>query len=225
MTPAERLAAVRARVAAACAACGRDPASVGLIAVGKTFPAEAVAAVHGAGQVDFGENYAQELRDKAAALAGSTPPIRWHFIGRIQTNKAKMIAPVAYRVHAVEEVRQAEALAARAPGPLDVLVAVNQGGEDTKGGVRPSEALERCAAVDAVPGVRVVGLMTLPPPTEDPEDSAPYFEELAALAAAGRARGLALNELSMGMSHDFEVAIRHGATWVRVGTAIFGARG
>jgi PLP dependent protein len=219
-----RLAEVQARVTTACAACGRDPATVHLLAVGKTHPAAAVAGAHAAGQIDFGENYAQELRDKATALADLTPAIRWHFIGRVQSNKARMIAPLAYRVHALEEVRHAEALAARAPGPLRVLVSVNQGGEESKGGIRPAAALDRCAEIARVPGVRVVGLTTIPPASDDPERMAPYFDELAALAARGRARGLPLDELSMGMSHDFEVAIRFGATWIRVGTAIFGAR-
>jgi len=220
----DRLNAVRARIALACAAAGRDPAEVGLIAVSKTHSAAAIVQAHGAGQLDFGENYAQELRDKARELGELTPPVRWHYIGRIQSNKAKYIAPVSARVHAVQSVRHAEALVQRAPGALKVLVAVNQGAEDTKAGVAPADALEVCEDISRVAGIELVGLMTLPPPTDDPEAGAPYFEELADLAARGRARGLSLHELSMGMSHDFEVAIRYGATWIRVGTAIFGPR-
>lgn len=221
MTIREGLARVRARIDAACLAAGRDPSEVSLVAVSKTFPIEALREARDAGQLDLGESYAQELRDKAAALDG----VRWHFIGRLQTNKAKYVAPVAYRIHALETVEQAEALAKRAPGPLKCLVSVHTGDEESKGGVPPAQVLERCRALAAVPGIEVVGLMTLPPYTEDPEGAAPHFAEVAALAARGRAEGLPLTELSMGMSHDFEVAIRHGATWVRVGTAIFGARG
>lgn len=216
-----RLHAVQGRVLRACEAAGRDPADVHLVAVSKVHPASAVAACAAAGQVDFGESYAQELRDKAAEIAA---PVRWHFIGRLQSNKAKYVAPVAHRVHALEEVRHAEALVARAPDGVDALVAVNVGGEETKGGVAPSDVLDRVRALSAVDGLRVRGLMTLPPYREDPEDVAPFFAEVADLAARGRADGHALHELSMGMTHDFEVAIRHGATWIRVGTAIFGER-
>ncbi len=217
---AERLAAVRARVADACAQAGRDPGEVGLIAVSKTRPAALLLEAREAGQVDFGESYAQELRDKGPVVPGA----RWHFIGRIQRNKAKYIAPHAYRVHALESVAHAQALAARAPRELGCLVAVNVGGEASKGGVAPSEVLDRCEALSAVDGIALKGLMCIPPWRDAPEDCGPFFEELACLAAEGRRRGLPLTELSMGMSHDYPVAIRHGATWVRVGTAIFGVR-
>lgn len=218
---AARLAEVRARIDAAARAAGRDPATVGLVAVSKTFPVEVAQAAVDAGQRDLGENYAQELRDKAAVVRG---PVRWHFVGRVQSNKARYVASVAYRVHALEEVRHAEALVARAPDGLDALLYVDIGREPTKGGVPPEAVRERVRELARVPGLRLRGLMCLPPPVEDPEDAAPYFAETAALLAACRADGHALDELSMGMSHDFEVAIRHGATWVRVGTAIFGAR-
>lgn len=218
---AGRLTAVRARVDAACRDAGRDPAGVHLIAVSKVHPASAIAAAAAAGQVDFGESYAQELRDKARVVEA---PVRWHFVGRIQSNKAKYIAPVAHRVHALEEVRHAEALAARAEHGVDALVAVNVGGEETKGGVASAEVVGRVRALAAVDGVRIRGLMTLPPFREDPADVGPFFAELADLLARCRADGHGMDELSMGMSHDFEVAIRHGATWVRVGTAIFGPR-
>jgi len=220
MSVAERLAAVQSQVSAACHAAGRDPADVGLIAVSKHVPVAAIAEAAASGHCDFGESYAQELRDKAALH----PTLRWHFIGRLQRNKAKYVAPVAARIHALETVAQAEAMLTRAPGPLHALVSVNLGGQESKGGVTAQEALDRCAVLHALPGLAVVGLMTMPPPSEDPEDAAPYFEELADLAARGRARGLPLDELSMGMSADFAVAIRFGATWVRVGTAIFGPR-
>lgn len=217
----ENLGRVQARLTAACLAAGRDPAEVSLVAVGKTFPASCVLEAAEAGQRHFGENFGQELRDKARDIEVE---LFWHYIGRVQKNKAKYIAPVAHRVHALESVPQAEALAKRAPGVLSCLVAVNIGREDSKGGVLPEETLTRCAHLQAVEGISIVGLMCIPPHRDDPEESAPFFEEMAALAQRGRAEGLGLQELSMGMSHDFEVAVRHGATWVRVGTAIFGAR-
>lgn len=220
MTPEAGLAAVRARLDAACVAAGRAPSEVGLVAVSKLQPVAAIDAAAAAGHRDFGESYAQELRDKAA----DRPSLRWHFIGRLQTNKARYVANVAWRVHALETEDQARALAARAERPLSCLVAVNVGGEAQKSGVPPAEAVARCKALSRVPGIVVVGLMCLPPEREDPEDVAPFFAELAHLASVGRAEGLPLHELSMGMSHDFPVAVRHGATWVRVGTAIFGER-
>ncbi len=218
---AQRLAHVRERVHAACTAAGRDPAEVTLVAVSKTFPVPVLQAAVDAGQIHFGESYAQELRDKPPALPDH---LRWHFLGRLQSNKAKYVAPVAHRIHALESVAQVEALVQRAPGPLAGLVSVHLGDEASKGGVLPAAVLDRCAELHRIDGMDIVGLMTLPPFREDPEDMAPFFEELADLAARGRDRGLPLTELSMGMSHDFDVAIRHGATWIRVGTAIFGPR-
>ena len=220
MDLADRYRAVLARVGEACREAGRNPDSVSLIAVSKTHPAERIRDVMSHGQLHFGESYAQELRDKGAQVQGPC----WHFIGRIQTNKAKYIAPVAYRVHALESVRQAEALAARAPGTLHALMSVNVGREASKGGVLPEDVLDQAKALSRVKGIELCGLMTLPPTAEDPEDTAPFFAELAHLASEGRREGLPLLELSMGMSHDFHVAVRHGATWVRVGTALFGPR-
>ncbi|TVQ91891.1 MAG: YggS family pyridoxal phosphate-dependent enzyme [Deltaproteobacteria bacterium] len=220
----DRLALVQETIHKACATARRDPETVGLIAVSKRHPPSAILRAHASGHLDFGENYAQELRDKSQDLRRTTPPIRWHFIGQIQSNKAKYIAPTAYRIHALEEVRHAQALARRASAELIGLVAVNVAREQSKGGVRVEEALERCAALDAIDGITIRGLMTLPPPQDDPERSAPHFEKLALLAEEGRAQGLELTELSMGMSQDYHVAIRYGATWIRVGTAIFGPR-
>jgi len=215
-----RLAQLRRRIDDACVKAGRPTTDVHLVAVSKTHPLAAVETVAAMGQLDFGESYAQELRDKAAAR----PHLRWHFIGRLQTNKAKYIAPVAYRVHALERLDHAQALAKRATRPLKCLVAVNVAGEASKSGVPARDALDAVRSLGAVDGIEVCGLMTLPPPVEDPADAAPWFAELAELAERGRAQGLALNELSMGMTHDYEVAIAHGATWIRVGTAIFGPR-
>ncbi len=225
MSVGDALLRVLADVARAAADAGRDPASVRLLAVSKGHGADAIRAAFDAGQRDFGENYLQELEQKAAALADL--PIGWHFIGRPQGNKLRRIAARAAWVHAVDSVDHAAALGRARAGapPLPVLLAVNVGGESSKGGIEPSDALAIAERVAAADGVTLRGLMALPPFHDDPEASRPHFEALAALAAEGRARGLPLDELSMGMSHDFPVAVACGATWVRVGTSIFGARG
>ena len=221
------LAAIRARVDAAARAAGREPGDVCLLAVSKTHPVEAIQAALGAGQRDFGESRAQELRDKSRSLEGAAPAPRWHFIGHLQRNKVKYVVGRAALIHAVDSARLAEAIGARARS-LDVtqrvLVEVNIDGEAAKSGVSVTDALALCAQVDATPGVALAGLMAIPRWREDPAAVAPSFQALSALAAEGRARGLALDTLSMGMSQDFEVAIACGATLVRVGTAIFGRR-
>jgi len=221
----DALLRVRAEVAGAATAARRDPASVRLLAVSKGHGVDAIRAAFEAGQRDFGENYLQELEQKAAALADL--PITWHFIGRPQGNKLRRIAAHAAWVHAIDSVAHAAALGRAREGqpPLPVLLAVNLGREASKGGIEPSDALAVAEAVAAVDGVTLRGLMALPPFSDDLEASRPHFEALAALAADGRARRLPLDELSMGMSHDFPVAVACGATWVRVGTSIFGARG
>jgi PLP dependent protein len=221
MSVAEGLQTVRQTIADVCQELGRSHDSVHLIAVSKRHPPEAIEAALQAGQHHFGENFAQELRDKARALPST---LNWHFMGRIQRNKAKYIAPVAHRVHSLETVEQAEALGSRSEHPLGCLIAVNIGREQQKSGVSPSELLHRLRALDRVPQISVHGLMCLPPHHEDPEETAPYFEEMASLLAAAKADGFPLDELSMGMSHDYHVALRYGATWLRVGTAIFGQR-
>jgi PLP dependent protein len=211
MSIAENLAAIRTQL----------PPTTTLVAVSKTRPAEAVREALLAGQVHFGENYAQELRDKVDEVgAGPT----WHFIGSLQRNKVKFVVGRAALIHDVDSLALAEEISKRSgERPTDILVGVNMG-EAQKSGVAPSEALALCKAITALSGVRLRGMMTIPPATEDPEGAAPFFQELAALAARGRAEELPLAELSMGMSHDWHVAIRNGATIVRVGTAIFGAR-
>jgi hypothetical protein len=230
---------VRARVDDAARRAGRAPEAVTLVAVSKTQPAAAVEAAWAAGARDFGENYAQELRDKAGAT--HAPGARWHFIGRLQTNKARLVVGIAQVVETVDSARLLEAVAARvrgltrAPGaprseggtPVaqDVLIQVNVGDEPQKGGV-PDGAL--AALLDqalAEARVRVLGLMAIPPAVDTAEAARPYFARLRALRDREAARtGAALAELSMGMSADFEAAVAEGATRVRVGTAIFGAR-
>lgn len=222
MTIALRWREVRARVDAACARANRAVTDVTLIAVSKTHPVSAIREALAAGATDFGENYAQELAEKRADL----PELRWHFIGRLQRNKAKLVAGHVVLVHAVDTVELAQELAKRAGGVLQpVLISVNVAGEDTKGGVTPATAPDLARALAAVPGIRLDGLMTMPPPADDPEASRPAFLALAALRdRLAQDLGVPLPVLSMGMSGDFEVAIACGATHVRVGTAIFGAR-
>jgi pyridoxal phosphate enzyme (YggS family) len=219
---AARWQAVRARVDAACVRAGRAPAEVTIVAVSKMQPASAVREAAAAGATDFGENYAQELATKRGECGDD---LRWHFIGRLQRNKAKLVAGQVALVHAVDSLELAQELAKRAEHLQPILLAVNLAGEASKGGIPASGAGELARAVAAVANVRLDGLMTMPPPAEDPEASRPHFQALRALRdrLAGEL-GLALPVLSMGMSGDFEVAIACGATHVRIGTAIFGAR-
>lgn len=224
MTVAEGLAHVRDRIARAAEAAGRDPASVRLIAVSKTKPAAAIREAYALGQRDFGENYAQELVQKAEELADLTE-LRWHFIGHLQTNKARFVVRVAHMVHTVDGPSLARELGKRAAKegrqPLPVLVEVNVGGEAQKHGVTADDLGSALAAVDAEPSLALRGLMTMPP--NDLDAARRAFEALSSLRAqnGGAAR---LPELSMGMSDDLEIAVACGATLVRVGTAIFGGR-
>jgi pyridoxal phosphate enzyme (YggS family) len=211
----------RARIARAAAAAGRDPASVRLVAVSKTKPASAVREAYEAGQRDFGENYAQELADKAEQLR-DLPDLRWHFIGHLQSNKARVVAPLVHLVHTVDSPSLARELGKRTSGrTLPVLVEVNVGGEAQKHGASPDGLAELLDAVEAVPNLALSGLMTVPP--ADLEATRRAFEELASLRSrlGGPSR---LLELSMGMTADLEIAVACGATLVRVGTAIFGER-
>ncbi|WP_342381059.1 YggS family pyridoxal phosphate-dependent enzyme [Myxococcus stipitatus] len=217
---AERLASVRARVAEACVRAGRPVESVTLVAVSKLKPAALIREAYAAGQRDFGENYAQELRDKAAELA-DLDGLRWHAIGPLQTNKVKYVAKVAHAFHALERLEVARELSKRREGttPLPCYVEVNVGGESTKSGLEPSALPEFLTQVRALPGLELVGLMSLPPPTDDEARALGYFQRLRELAWHH-----GLPRLSMGTTHDFERAIQAGATHVRVGTAIFGER-
>jgi len=227
MSIPEALVTIRARVDAAALRAGREPTSVRLLAVSKTHPVEAIQAALAAGQRDFGESRAQELRDKARALEAAPTPPRWHFIGHLQRNKVKYVVGRAALIHAIDSDRLARAVGARAVSlgvEQRVLVEVNIDEEPAKTGVVPSDALALCEAVARAPGLSLTGLMAIPRWRPDPESVTPSFRALAALAAEGRRRGLTLDELSMGMSHDFEVAVACGATIVRVGTSIFGRR-
>ncbi len=227
MSVREGLALVAERIAEACKAASRDPATVTLIAVSKTKPASAIREAYEAGQRDFGENYAQELAQKAAEL-GDLDGLRWHFIGHLQTNKAKQVAGIAHLVHTIDSAALAGAVAKRAAtrfegtrDRLPVLVEVNVGGEPQKHGVTTGALGALLDAIDAEDRLELRGLMTVPP--DDLGETERAFDDLAALRERhGGARRLP--HLSMGMSHDLEIAIAAGATMIRVGTAIFGAR-
>jgi hypothetical protein len=229
VTRAEEIAAglgrVRDRLAAAERAAGRPPGSVRLVAVSKKMSASDVQAAAAAGQRDFGESYAQELRDKLTALAG-TPDLRWHFIGPLQSNKVKYVAGRVALVHAVDSAARLEDIERRG-APQACLVQVNVAGESHKHGVAPDALPALLDRFGGLRSVRCEGLMLIPPLGDDAEAARRHFAALRALRdrEAARARpNVDLRELSMGMSQDLEVAVAEGATIVRVGTAIFGAR-
>jgi pyridoxal phosphate enzyme (YggS family) len=217
--------AVKSRIERAAQEAGRDPAAIRLLAVSKEQPAEAVRAAYALGQRAFGENYVQEAVAKAAALS-DLADIEWHLIGPLQSNKARAAAQGFACVHTIDRAKIAERLsAARESGPpLDVCVQVNISGERSKSGVAPKEALALLDAVAALPRLRLRGLMGIAEPTSDRELQRTQYRRLRELFEAARAGGLSLDTLSMGMSADLEAAIAEGATIVRVGTALFGAR-
>lgn len=222
-----RLATINDRIRQATAAAARAPESVRLVAVSKTHPADSVREAVACGQIVFGENYIQEARDKVAAL--SDTPARWHFIGHLQTNKAKYAVRLFELVHSVDSLRLAEAINQEAAkrGKLQrVLIQVNIAGEASKSGSAPDEAAALVRQAIALPHLRVEGLMTMPPYFDDPVRARPFFKRLREIrdAIVDAAPGHALPELSMGMTGDFEAAIAEGATLVRIGTAIFGER-
>ena len=225
---ASNLAAVRERIAAAAGAAGRDSGSVRLVAVSKTFPAEAVRTAYEAGQRDFGENKVQEALQKIAATAELE--IGWHLIGHLQSNKARRAGPAFAAIHSIDSVdllRRVDAAAADANVAPEVLIQVDLAGESTKYGSPVSEVAAIARAGRECRAARLTGLMLLPPWSEDPETTRPYFRRLRELRDQLVTEGIdpsQLCELSMGMSHDYEVAIEEGATIVRVGTAIFGKR-
>ncbi len=221
------LAMVAERVARAAERAGRRGEDVLIVAVSKTVPVERIRAAIAAGIPALGENRVQEAREKVAALGRAVP---WHLIGHLQTNKVKDALGCFDLIHSVDRVPLAEALSARAGRegrPVDVLVQVNVAEEPQKGGLRPGELRPALEAMAGLPGLRLRGLMTLPPLPRDPEESRPHYRELRKLldAAQGWGVGPGFRELSMGMSGDFEVGVEEGATMVRIGTAIFGPRG
>jgi len=220
------LAEVGARLAAAEAAAGRPAASVTLLSVSKTFPEAALREAYAAGARQFGENYVQELTAKAAALA-DLPDLVWHFIGPLQSNKTRPVAELAHWVHSVDRLKIAERLAAQRPAhlpALNVCLQVNVSGEASKSGCTPDELPALARAVAALPQLALRGLMCIPEPTPDTASLAEQFALLRRLKEQLVAEGLVLDTLSMGMSADLETAVAEGATLVRVGTAIFGAR-
>ncbi|WP_226686058.1 YggS family pyridoxal phosphate-dependent enzyme [Stutzerimonas stutzeri] len=220
----KNIAKVAARIREAAQAVGRDPASVGLLAVSKTQPAAAIREAAEAGVRDFGENYLQEALDKQAEL--SELPLVWHFIGPIQSNKTKSIAEHFDWVHSVDRLKIAQRLSDQRPAelsPLNICLQVNVSGEASKSGCAPEELLQLAQAVAAMPRLCLRGLMCIPAPSEDPAEQRAAFARLRALRDEDELP-LTLDTLSMGMSQDLEAAIAEGATWVRIGTALFGAR-
>jgi len=221
-TLADNLSAIFARIASAAQAAGRDPASVQLLAVSKTKPASAIREIHAAGVRDVGENYLQEALTKQQEL--SDLPLIWHFIGPIQSNKTKAIAEHFDWVHSVDRLKIAQRLSEQRPAglaPLNLCLQVNVSGEDSKSGCAPADLPALAKAVAGLPNLRLRGLMAIPEPTDDRAAQEGAFARLRQLQES---LGLGLDTLSMGMSHDLEAAIAQGATWVRIGTALFGAR-
>lgn len=225
MSPiAMNIAKVAMRIREAAQAAGRESRSVGLLAVSKTQPATAIRQAHAAGQRDFGENYLQEALDKQAQLADL--PLTWHFIGPIQSNKTRPIAEHFDWVHSVDRLKIAERLSDQRPAgaaPLNVCLQVNVSDEHSKSGCAPAEVADLARAIATLPNLRLRGLMAIPAPSDDPAQQRAAFARLRSLYD-GLAAELNLDTLSMGMSQDLEAAIAEGATWVRIGTALFGAR-
>ncbi len=215
----------RDRIAAACAASGRGSDCAHLLAVSKTFPADAIREAHAAGQSSFGESYVQEALPKIVALADLA--LDWHFIGPLQSNKTRQIAEHFHWVHSVDREKIARRLAEQRPKhlpPLNICIQVNVSGEASKSGIVPEESLALAKAVSRLPSLCLRGFMAIPEPTRDVSLQRQRFRIVAELLKQARGMGMPLDTLSMGMSADLEAAIQEGATMVRVGTAIFGAR-
>ena len=224
-TISTNLQAVRARIAAAAQLAGRAVEDIRLLAVSKTFPPERIREAAQAGQIAFGENYLQESLGKIAALADLG--LEWHFIGPLQSNKTRPVAEHFSWVHGIERLKIAERLSAARGAtrpPLQVCIQVNVSGEASKSGVSPGETAALAHAVAGLPNLRLRGLMAIPEPTDDMPLARQRFAMLRELREVLNKAGMALDTLSMGMSHDLEAAILEGATIVRVGTAIFGER-
>ena len=229
MSIVENIAKVRLSIGQAATQHGRNPASVHLLAVSKTFGAEAVIDAANAGQVAFGENYLQEAIDKQQAVQTLRPDLalEWHFIGPIQSNKTRPIAEHFAWAHAVDREKIARRLSEQRPPnlpPLNICLQVNVSGEDSKSGVAPTEVLALAQAVATLPGLQLRGLMAIPEPAEDFESQRKPFALLRSLQQQLTEAGIPTDTLSMGMSADMDAAIAEGATIVRIGTAIFGKR-
>jgi pyridoxal phosphate enzyme (YggS family) len=227
MNIAENINQISQRIARVCQGCQRDTASVRLIAVSKKKPAVAIEAAARAGQRFFGESYVQECVAKIDEVSAE---VEWHFIGALQTNKVKYLRGKVAMIHSVDRLSLAKEINrqwAKDGANIDILLQVNLGEEESKGGTTSAALIDLARKVSSLPHLRIKGLMALPPWEADPEEVRPYFRQLRELADAIDALALpnvTMQELSMGMSHDFEVAIEEGSTMVRVGTAIFGAR-
>jgi hypothetical protein len=221
-TIAANIESLRARIAAAAARAGRDPAAVRLVgasASSKGVTNEMVIAALDAGLSDFGENYIQEAQQRLVELGPRAAEANWHFIGHLQSNKAGAAASLFDVIESVDSVKLARALSRRAEKPLRILLEVNVSGEASKHGLAPSEVAEAVSLAGAQPNIDLVGLMTMAPDVDDAEQTRPVFSALRQLAAAN-----GLSELSMGMTNDFEVAVEEGATMVRIGRALFAGR-
>ena len=221
-TIAENISTLAERIHSAAQAVQRDPASVGLLAVSKTKPASDLREAYDAGLRDFGENYLQEALGKQAEL--SDLPLIWHFIGPIQSNKTRAIAEHFAWVHSVDRLKIAQRLSEQRPPelpPLNICIQVNVSGEASKSGCAPEDLPALAQAISVLPNLKLRGLMAIPEPTDDRDEQNASFAAVSTLQAQ---LGLPLDTLSMGMSHDLEAAIAQGATWVRIGTALFGAR-
>lgn len=221
---------VRNRILKCAQACGRQPDTIGLVAVSKTKPAEMMKAAAEAGVGIFGENYIQEAREKFNTLAGTDYPVSWHFIGHLQSNKAKYAVRIFDLIHSVDSLKLANELnrhAQKNDKTQDILVQVNIAEEATKSGILKDDALKLIRDISKLPNLRIRGLMTMPPYFNQPEKVRPFFSALRDLSEQIKNEsipGVSMDELSMGMTGDFETAIEEGATLIRVGTAIFGER-
>jgi len=223
----DKLQQVRTRIVTACTAVGRDPASVRLLAVSKTFDADAVRSAHAAGQRAFGENYVQEGVAKIEALADLRAELEWQCIGPLQSNKTRVVAAHFDWVHSIDRLKIAERLAEQRPAhlpPLSVCLQVNVDGGANKSGVAPEDAVALAQAVAALPRLRLRGLMAIPEPAPDFASQRALFLRAAVVFEEIRANGIEVDTLSLGMSADLEAAVAAGSTMVRVGTAIFGQR-
>jgi len=224
---AENVSEIRQKLAAACIRVGRNPSEVTLVAVSKTFPADKIQEAALGGAIDIGENYVQELLGKHKTLGND---IRWHFIGHLQSNKVKYVAEWIHLIHSVDNDRLAAEIDKRATQfgrIIDILIEVNTTGESSKYGVRPDKTVQFIKHLASMRRIRIAGLMTIGPFLPDPESSRPMFRALRELRDEGGSldqKNVAMHHLSMGMTGDFEVAVEEGATLVRIGTAIFGAR-